>query len=442
MPLKRHLSLLPSMMLLFVLLLSAPVAAQEPVTIDFWHVWGGPRIPMVEQLIADFEAMHPEINIEHTLIDQSGMAERYLTAIAGGDPPDVIMVHGGRFFPAFAERNALMDLTPYIEQDGLVLEDIYFQSDVEGFLWNGVPYGMPLTTTGGAWNFFYDVDAFEAAGLDPDSPPTTWAELEEYAAALTIPNDAGGFDQIGFNPVGVENNPFVEWLTLNNGKTISDDGRTILFNSPEGVETMEWLVGFYDRLYGGFENVIDLAGEPGTNGRNAKEVWYNGQVAMHVDGVWHLAQLEANAPDKNVRASLMPYNADNPDATVANLAIGGWAYSIPVGASNPDEAWEWMKYITIGEGNHNFHLAQLRPSPVIEHNADPAFAEQNPYWAAFIGNLEATVGRTASPVQAEIDRIIFQMTDEALFGNMSPAEAIEWGATEAQAVLDDYWASQ
>ena len=423
------------------LLIAAPTMAQDTVTVTFWHVWGGPRLEMIEEIIANFEAENPGIEIEHTLIDQAGMAERYLTAIAGGDPPDVIMVHSGNFFPAFANRGVLMDLTPYIEQDGLNLEDIFAQSDLQSYLWDGTPYGLPLATGAGAWNFFYDVDAFEAAGLDPNVPPTTWQELEEYAAALTI-KDGDEFAQIGFSPASITNYPFKEWLMLNNGDLISEDGRTILFNSPEGVETLEWLVGFYDRLYGGFENVIDLTGDPESSGRNSRDIWYNDHLAMHVDGVWHLAQLQTSAPDKNVQAALMPYNGENPDATVRNAGGIGWAYSIPKGAAHPDEAWEWLKYTTAGEGNHDFFLMQGRPTPVVEYNDDPAFAETNPYWDVFIENLNLSEYVVNTPVQAEINDIIQQMTDEALFGNMTPAEAIEWGATESQKILDEYWASQ
>lgn len=430
-----------SVFIVLSLLPALPSIAQDPVTVTFWHVWGGPRLEMIDSIIADFEAENPGIHIEHTLIDQGGMAERYLTAIAGGDPPDVIMVHAGRFFPAFANRGVLMDLSPFVERDGLDLESIFVEADLQTYLWEGIPYAMPLSTGGGGWNFFYDVDAFEAAGLDPDSPPTTWQELEEYAVALTM-QDGDDFSQIGFSPASITNYPFKEWLLLNNGQLISEDGRTVLFNSPEGLETLEWMKGFYDRVYGGFENVLDLTGDPEATGRNARNIWYNNELAMHIDGVWHLAQLESSAPEKNVRAALMPYNGNNPDAGVSNVGGNGWGYGIPVGSAHPEEAWEWVKYTTAGQGNHDFFLMQGRPTPVTEFNADPAFAENNPFWDVFIANLDASIYVTNTPVQAETDELIQQMTEEVLFGNMSPAEALEWAATESQQIIDEYWASQ
>ena len=94
------------------------VAAEpEPVTVQFWHVWGGARLEMIEAMIADFQALYPHITVEHTLLDQTDMVQKYLTAVASGSPPDVIMVHGANFFQSFADQGALMALDDFIAAD-------------------------------------------------------------------------------------------------------------------------------------------------------------------------------------------------------------------------------------------------------------------------------------------------------------------------------------
>lgn len=407
-----------------------------PTEISFWHVWGGPRLPMIEQMIAAFQAKNPDIKVNHVLLEQGDMAQKYLTAIAGGRPPDVIMMHSARFFPAFAERNVLVDLTPLVQRDKLDLK-VFYDSDVANYVAGGKVLGLPLATDSGGWNFFYDADQFASVGLDPNKPPTTWQEVEEAARKLTV-KEGDKFARIGFSPVGTENYPFKEWLMLNNGRFISDDGKKVLFNSPEGVQTLEWLVGFYDRLYGGFDKVIDLAGPVGVGGRNEKGLWYNGKIAMHVDGVWHAAQLQADAPKKNVRAALMPRNGANPKAEVRNLGGVGWAYSIPVGSKNVEQAWQFIKYTTAGEGNLMFFKAQLRPTPVRAYNNDPFFAQNNPFWPVFMENAKRAVSVKNTPVQAEMDRIIVEMTDEALLHKKTAKAAIEEAATKIQALLDQH----
>ena len=63
----------------------------------------------------------------------------------------------------------------------------------QGKIW-GIPSGVDDRV------LYWNKDAFEAAGLDPDTPPTTWDELLMYAELLTIKDDVGNFEQIGFIP--------------------------------------------------------------------------------------------------------------------------------------------------------------------------------------------------------------------------------------------------
>ena len=418
-----------------------PITVTEPVTISVWHVWGGARLEMMDQLVQDFQAEYPNITVEHTLIDQGDMAEKYLTAIASGNPPDVIMVHAARFFQAFADQGALIPLDDFIKADGMNLEEIFYPSDVETYVYNGKTYGLPLSTGTGNYNLYYDVDAFEAAGLDPAKPPKTWQELKDYAEKLTI-KEGDKFAQIGFSPAGGENYPFKEWLFLNNGKLISDDGKEILFNSPEGLETLEWMVSFFDDLYGGYENVIDLVGTATATGWNDKDVWYAGEAAMHVDGIWHYSQLVASAPTKNVKAAVMPYNGDNPEAGLRNIVEGTWAYSIPTGAKNPEASWLWIKYTCAGEGNHSFFKAQGRPSPVIAYNEDPGMAGDNPFWDVYLLNMAASEKSAITPVSGQINELITQMTQEVLMKVKTPEQALNDAAVASQEILDEYWASK
>ena len=97
---------------------------------------------------------------------------------------------------------------------------------------------------------------------------------------------------------------------------------------------------------------------------------------------------------------------------------------------------------TAGKGNQMFFKAQLRPSPVRAYNEDPELAAENPFWTVFIYNAAHTVPIKNVPVQAEIDRIITDMTDEALLHKKTPQEAVSGAAAQIQAILDEYWAGK
>ena len=61
---------------------------------------------------------------------------------------------------------------------------------VDGKLWS-----MPFNTSNPM--LYYNKDMFKAAGLDPDKPPRTWAEVEDAAKKLTKKDAAGKVDVYG-----------------------------------------------------------------------------------------------------------------------------------------------------------------------------------------------------------------------------------------------------
>jgi multiple sugar transport system substrate-binding protein len=91
---------------------------------------------------------------------------------------------------------------------------------------------------------------------------------------------------------------------------------------------------------------------------------------MLVDGVWVPATLKSQKPDLEYGIALVPYNDANAEATNRNLVEGGWGYAIPTGSKHVAEAWEFLKYVTMGEGNLNFFKAQVRPSRL--HRSPPS----------------------------------------------------------------------
>ncbi len=423
--------------LAIVCIAGAGSIALAQTRITFWHVWDGARLPLIDRLVADFEAKNPDIKVQAELVSQQGLMEKYLTAIAGGTPPDVIQVNAS-FFPAFADRGALVSLEPYIVRDGLDPSAVFYASEYDAFVWDGQAYGLPLDVSG-SYLYFWDKDQFAEAGLDPERPPRTWDELEEFAKKLTVKNPDGSFERIGFHAAAVSNSPFLVWLYLNSGRMYSDDIKEVRFDGAEGIEAMEWIVGLADRLYGGYNNILPYLGDATDNGWHVTGLFYTGKVASHISGVWHFAQLAANAPNKNYGVAVLPHNGDNPDAKLCQPVSGGWSYAIPVGAKNPDAAWKFIKYATAEEGSLNFFLAQQRPSASPVVNADPRFASDNPHWSAVLETLANREFVPVIPIHPQILAVIKEMTELAIRGRMSPADAVNWGAQEVQRLLDSYY---
>ena len=171
---------------------AAPSAAasagveQEPVTITVGVLRPGATQEAVDALnlqISEFEAKYPWITVEPE--EYNWTAPTFTAALAAGTLPDVFTI-------PFTDGKGLIAQDQIVDIDSRIRALDYADKFNPNVLVNGqdadgkihaVPtqaYGMSLT---------YNRTLFTAAGLDPDSPPTTWDEVR--AAAKTIAEKTG-----------------------------------------------------------------------------------------------------------------------------------------------------------------------------------------------------------------------------------------------------------
>jgi multiple sugar transport system substrate-binding protein len=410
----------------------------EVVTLRFWHHWGGNRVPLMEEQIRRFEEQNPCIKVEMTLQPWEQRLEKILTSVAAGDPPDVTML-GRQDIPAFAEQNALMPLDEWMQRDDVTAE-LFYEAEFRGSQYNGKTWILP-NPTGGALNILWINNTWlEAAGIDPATPPQTWAELEEMGEKLTVIENRR-LEKVGINVnvTGGAEPAFMVWLYANGGSWISDDLKTIEFNSPEGLETMEWMLNYTNNINGGFEEIQAFYAQTGE--------WENGPFytdfeAMQLNGSWEFFKILEFAPNivDDMTVAVIPHG---PNGTSQGSAYGGWGYVIPRNAPHPEEAWKLTQFLTTApDGACWFLQEQKRPSPLKYCNEDPVSAEGNPYWNEIIEVMSHDVWVPISPVQSQIEQIVMQMTEEVMYGVRTPEDALAWGAGEAQRALDEFWAEK
>ena len=231
---------------------TANVAAQD-VTLTLWTE----SATGAEATFAgEFTEMDNGITIDVREIRFDDIVTENLRAFATGTNPDIISIDNPDH-AAFAARGAFLDLTDLAAASDQIDMDNYFPGPRSSFTWDGGVYGIPRASNTIA--LYYNKDLFEAAGLDPDNPPSTWDELYEAATALTDPdNDVYG---IAFSAKASEEGTFqfLPWLQMTGGsfeqvngdgaadalafwKTLLDEGLT----SPEHADT--WPVGFHRHL--------------------------------------------------------------------------------------------------------------------------------------------------------------------------------------------------
>jgi multiple sugar transport system substrate-binding protein len=420
--------------------LSRNVAAQDAqVEIDYWNWWDVQRQELMDGIIADFQEEFPDIVVNNVPQTWDRRDEVVTTALAGGDPPEIIMASRQEIVK-FADSGAIAPITKFVEAEGLDLER-YYPSEIESMWWNDELYALPMPTAGGETGLYvYNTRLFEEAGLDPENPPETWAEFDEATAALTKLDGNGALEIPGSN-LAMSAPNFLAQLYTNNGTLYSDDLKTITWNSAEGVETLTWMFEYVQRHFGGHQNWLDWfnAIQPGER-RFDQE-----RLAIEFQNVSVFFHIKKNAPDLQYGVHFRPYNSDNASAKSQGVAAltFGWGYIIPssLDEAAQEAAFKFIKRITYDDAAADFMFQQERPSPLMDANENPEYAEINPHWNKVTQSMENDVSVGIVPVQSEIISVLTDYVELVAFEEMSPEEGLNAAAEEAQGILDDYWSS-
>ena len=413
---------------------STPVP--EEITLSVWNIWGGTRVPLMDDMFKRFSEVHPGLVVENVLQPGGERLQQLQTAIAGGTPPDVPMINQQEV-PLFATRNALLPLDSYMALEGITYDE-YYDYAIKASQWDGKTYSLPNVSAAYSL-YFYNVDHFEEAGLDPDAPPETWDELIDASKKLTVIED-GQIQRLGYQFYhGLPGpNDFKQALLSNGGMFMSDDARTIRFNEPAGVEALEWCLNLMDEVYGGIETYQDWTAVQGAE--DITNPFISETLSSAYRGVWDVFYITQGNPDLNYRLGLLPHSASGESHTPAE---GSWSYGVPTEAAHRDASWELVEWL-----GHEptascwFMQQQGRPSPLKLCNQDQVYHDTFPTtWPTIIKMVDTAVRIPLTPANPEIGQRLAQALEEASFGVKTPEEALEWAATESQALLDEAWAA-
>ncbi|OLF14402.1 sugar ABC transporter substrate-binding protein [Actinophytocola xinjiangensis] len=160
----------------------APSSGGDGNTLVVWDWKSGDddAAAYIEAAKADFADKHPEVEVEFV----AQPFDQYYTllgaAIQSGKGPDVMLFNGGGQL-----RDRVDSLVPL---DSYVAEDRERLVGWNAFTEGGRTYAAPVTLQGHP--IYYNRNLYEQAGLDPDSPPTTWTEFVDGCATIMDRTDA------------------------------------------------------------------------------------------------------------------------------------------------------------------------------------------------------------------------------------------------------------
>jgi multiple sugar transport system substrate-binding protein len=407
---------------------SAPTTAPaETVTLTLRYCWGGEgEVAAMEKVIQAWNDQHPEIQVKG--ISGSIQTEEVAAAVAGGAPPDMVIMCDNSAVAGFAHDGVIMPLDDLLTQIGADTSDI-IPASLKWTQYQGKQYGLPFGQD--TWALYYNTDAFTEVGLDPTKPPTTPDELWSYAEKLTKWNDDGSLARAGFIPTDPDSN--IEMTSnLFNCEFYDDANQKITVNSPECVAWFNWYKRWYD-TYNKNNAMVNLIA---TRTGGDAGLLNTGQQAMGIYGEWEngAAYIPTNAPD--LKYDTAPIPAISPEKYGAAF-INGNAFLIPTGTSNPEAAAKFGMYLMTDDPSRTMDIQNASVPQLKSLLTDPTLTAI-PHQQTFL-NLVNHPDAWTTPmisIYSELKDGLNSALSAVTTGGADPQQALDDLASQMQAKLD------
>lgn len=389
-----------------------PTRRAEPVSLEFWTIQLRPRFDdYMKGVISAFEAENPGLRVEWIDLPQKSILQKLMASIAGGVPPDLVNLNTGTAL-VLAQNDALLDLGDSLPPS---IRERYFPNLLEAARHREGLYALPwyLSTR----VLMYNKDLLAQAGLDPDRPPRTWEEVAEVARTVRARTSA-----YGYIPVVRIVDDWRMW-----GVPICEPGTgRALFNTPAGAARLEW----YARLYE--EGVIPR--ESLTEGfQGALDRYKQGGLALLEAGPQLLLKVQSDAPSVYARTGVAPL----PQTPTGTLPASLMNLVIPRSARHREAALRFGIFLTSPENQLDF-VREVPLLPSTRQTASDDFFRQGkgePLQdeAIRISLQQLPQARDFSlgmESQQDLERLLKEAVEAALYGHLEPREALEEAALE------------
>lgn len=402
---------------------AATTTADGKIQVDFWYAGGKTAVNVFQDIVDKFNESQDKYEIVTTTqADYSETYEKLQAAIAGKKAPDMVLLDVDAS-QNLNEKGLLADINEFIQADSDFEEDDYI--DVfygQGESEDGKRYSLPAYGT--TQVLYYNIAAFEAAGIDPNSIET-WQDLAEAAAAMT--SEDGTF--VGWEPMWGYNN-LVDAALSNGATLLSEDGKTVMINSEEWVEVWE---SFRQWIHD--DKIMKV-----NSGGQGWEYWYttiDDVLQNKAGGYTGSSGDQADLDFSLVAAMEQPGFNDNPSAPTAG------ALQLAMLESSSDEekqgAYEFMKYFTSPENQAKWSMGTgyiaVRQS-TLEVAEFKAYAEENPQALVPISQASHATASLSDPTGGKIFDALSIAADKVELENISAQEALDEAQKTAQEALD------
>ncbi|AWJ83784.1 sn-glycerol-3-phosphate ABC transporter substrate-binding protein [Azospirillum sp. TSH58] len=264
--------------------------AQQKTVIEFWHGLPQPLGGQLEQVVKSFNESQDKVQVNPTF--KGSYPETMQAAIAAfraGNAPHVVQMFEVGTATMLSAGPAIKPVHQLMSETGSGLDAAAYIPAVRGYYSSKDGKMMALPFNSSTTITFYNKDAFQKAGLDPNRPPATWPEVADAArklkaAGVTCPMTFSWPTWTQFEQVGaLHDKPFASEANGFGGLNA-----TLKINDPFFVKHLQTLIDLQKEgalRYGGRDNAADslfpsgecamIQASSGLRGRIVKEAKFN-----------------------------------------------------------------------------------------------------------------------------------------------------------------------
>ena len=293
---------------------SSALAATE---ISWWHAMDAQLGEKLESIAEAFNNSQSEYKIVPSY--KGTYAETLTGAIAAfraKEQPAIVQVFEVGTGTMMAAKGAIKPVYQLMADNGEPWDTSAFLAPVTGYYSDTEGNILSLPFNSSTPIMYYNKDVFEKAGLDRETAPKTWAEVEEFSKKIV----ESGAAKCGFTSA------WISWIQLENLSAIHDQPYGTLENGFGGLETEftfngDVQVKHWDNLKKWADAGIFQYGGP-AGGLDAPPKFYSGECAIYMNSSGSRAGVIANSKGFEVGFAPLPYY-DDVTTEPKNSIIGG-----------------------------------------------------------------------------------------------------------------------
>ncbi|PRX50890.1 carbohydrate ABC transporter substrate-binding protein (CUT1 family) [Prauserella shujinwangii] len=302
-----------------------------PVTLTFQSLSDQPAaIEATQKIVDEWNREHPDVRVEIVPAGWDGIYDKLITQFNGGSAPDIVHYEAAGIVP-FAKDGYLADLTPYLSEETRadIPEGILDTVTVDGKV---IGYPTELQS----YMVFANKTMLEDAGVEiPAGPTMTWQQLRDIAKATTGDGRYG----LGWGL----SSPTAAFLALApgfGGQYFEGTGDSTSITVGEAETALPELVHAM-----AYEDESIMPVTLTQSGSKTLAPFYEGQIAMTVQGSYQAANIAQDAPEGLDWIVLPPLAG--PEG--AAQATSPQTLSVNVDSEHVEESAEFLEFFTSTE---------------------------------------------------------------------------------------------